>query len=114
MITPSIITKCQKIANGKTEIKRLQKNFPIEDFLISNRFYGDKFLDPNGKHMLKYKDSVSYIYFNGKLNTEIELFFNKKHNSINASINFKDYGVLLDRLSLKKIVHIVNLINSDH
>lgn len=111
MINPDIITKCQKIATGKTEVKSLHKNFPIDVFLLNNRFYGDKFLDPNGKRVVKYKDSVSYLYFNEKINTEVELFYNKKYNSVNATVNFKDYGVILDHLSLKKLVHIIGLLN---
>ncbi len=111
MINPSIIEKCKKIAEGKVEVKRLPKNFPIDAFLINNRFYGDKFLDPNGKQMIRYKDSVSYLYFNEKINTEVELFYNKKHNSINAIINFKDYGLTFSHLSLKKLVHIIDVLN---
>lgn len=111
MINPDVITKCQKIAEGKIEVKNLPKNFQLDIVLSNNRFYGDRFLDPNGKHMYKYNNTISYFYFNTKLNTEIELFFNKRNNSINATIYFKDYNKSFVRLSLKKLVHIINLLN---
>ncbi len=111
MIDPKVIEKCQKIANDK-KVKNLPKYFDISEFLFSNRFSGDRFLSLDAKNVVKFDKTIGYVYKNTILNVEVVLFYNKVRNSTNASIYFKDYDIKIERLSLKKLVEIIRLINS--
>ena len=112
MIEPKLIDKCQKIATNKEKVQPIPREFDIYDFLINNRFTGDKFLSPEAKKVVNFDKTIGYIYYNKNLNTEVTLFFNKKKKTINASISFKDYGVKFERLPLKRLVAIIKIINS--
>ncbi|MGB9678363.1 MAG: hypothetical protein ACPLZ9_07075, partial [Candidatus Ratteibacteria bacterium] len=97
---------------NKEKVKHLPKEFDIYEFLVNNRFNGDKFLSPDSKNILNFDKTIGYVYYNKNLNTEVILFFNKKKKTTNASIFFKDYDIKFEHLPIKRLVAIIKILNS--
>lgn len=109
-----------KIDKITSYMKARHKEFPflqykIYDFLKAYGFEGDRFLSPNAKNMETRTTNgkiSSYLYFyeNRRFNISVALCYNKNRGSASASIEFKDYGITIERIPFGKLVKIIKMI----
>lgn len=89
----------------------------INDFLSDNGFVGGQFLYPKATNIMKVysngNEILAYHYYNRKkgINAYIDLFFNPKTKKIYADIGFIDKKIKITKLSISRLISIVNNLN---
>ncbi len=107
MINGEKIDKILKIVNQKTG-ESVPKYFDIGSYLKNSGFKGDDFLSPEGGY--KNGNFIVYNYYNSFLNSEVDLYFHTKSKRINACLTLNDQQIMFPKLSLYKLIKILDVL----